>query len=85
MQVKANSVRHGDRTYEYARIVQNYSKKNGSTGHRVIANLGELPAQTVANLRAALRAANEGKAVVVSEAASRSLAPMQQRHAAWRC
>lgn len=74
MQVKVNRVRNGDRTYEYVRIVQNYRNENGTTVHKVIANLGALPPQTIENLRAAFRAANKGKAVVVSEATGHSFA-----------
>jgi len=74
VQVKVVRVRRKSKVYEYARLVRSYRNENGTSVHEVVANLGELPHQTVENLRAAFRAGRQGRAVVVKESAARGLA-----------
>lgn len=66
MHLRVSRVRRKGKTYEYAQIVESYRKENGQPAHRVIANLGRLPAEHVQNLRAALEASRRGESVVLS-------------------
>lgn len=70
MNVQVNRIRRGDKVYEYCRLVKSYCRKeDGKPAVKVLANLGEQPEQMVANLKAAIKAAKRGEAVVpVSEA-----------------
>ena len=54
------------KTYRYTQIVQS-CWRNGVSTQKVLGNLGDLPEQTVDNLKLALRAAREGKALVVAD------------------
>ena len=54
------------KTYRYVQLVQSI-RRNGVTTQKIIANLGDLPDQTVDNLKLALRASREGKTLVVAQ------------------
>jgi hypothetical protein len=49
----------------YAQLVQSFRRDDGVPAQRVVANLGALSDREVANLRLALAASREGKAVVL--------------------
>lgn len=67
MQLRISRVRRGDKTYEYAQLVQSYRrKKDGMPMHRVVASLGRLTPDEVANLKLALQASRKGRRVVLS-------------------
>jgi len=63
--VKAKS---GKTVRRYAQLVQSYRREDGMPVHRVLANLGQLSDQEVANLRAALAASRQGKSLVLRDA-----------------
>jgi transposase len=59
---------HSDKkTYRYARLVQSYRREDGMPAQRVVASLGRLEGPEISALRLALKAAREGKTVVVAE------------------
>ncbi len=74
MHLEVNTVTSKGRKYRYARLVRGY-RKDGKPAKKVLANLGQLPPQMIENLRVALQAAREGKAVVLEDATSLNLAP----------
>jgi len=49
----------------YAQLVQSYRREDGVPAQRVIANLGQLSDQEIDNLRTALAASRQGKAVLL--------------------
>lgn len=60
----------------YTQLVQSYRRESdGMPLHRVVANLGELPPETVANLKAAFSASRVGKSVVLAEEQAVALKP----------
>lgn len=67
LQLRVCKVKRGGKTHKYAQFVQSYRRKDGMPVKRVVAGLGELPDETVANLRAALKASREGKTLVVAD------------------
>jgi hypothetical protein len=67
MHVRTNIVRSGDRSYRYTQIVQSYRNSQGRPTHKVMASFRDLPPILVENLKAALAAARDDKAVVVAE------------------
>ncbi len=66
MHVRASTKRQKDKTYRYVQIVQSYRRKDGVTGQKVLGSLGDLPRQTEQNLRLALAASREDKAVIIA-------------------
>jgi hypothetical protein len=67
MQIRVNRVKRNNKTYSYAQIVESYRRpSDGMPMHRVLSNLGSLSEIEIENLRLALRASREGKAVVLS-------------------
>ena len=63
MQVRATTFRRGNKTYQYAQLVESYRRKSdGVPLHRVIANLGRItdPLQ-LENLKAAFAANRSGQ------------------------
>ena len=54
------------KTYRYVQLVQSI-RRNGVTTQKIIANLGDLPDQTVDNLKLALGASREGKPLIVAQ------------------
>lgn len=76
MHLVVAKVTSGSKTYHYSRLVQSYRRKDGRPAHKILANLGELPPQMIENLRVALQAAREGKAVVLGEIERKILAPI---------
>jgi hypothetical protein len=65
MHLQLTKVRSGQSSKRYARLVQSYRRADGMPAQRVVANLGELSDAAVANLRVALEASRQGKAVVL--------------------
>lgn len=66
MHLRVSRVRRNGQVYEYAQLVESYRRASDSMpAHRVVANLGRLSPEQVANLRCALKAAREGKRVAV--------------------
>lgn len=73
MQLRISRTKRNGKTYEYAQLVESYRRASDSVPmHRVVANLGALSALEIDNLRTTLRAAREGKRVVVARAAKPS-------------
>jgi hypothetical protein len=58
----------GGKERRYAQLVESYRRPDGVPAHRVIASLGALSDLEIANLRTALEASRNGKAVVVVDA-----------------
>jgi hypothetical protein len=67
MHVRTNIVRSGNKTYRYTQIVRSYRNKRGRSVHKVLASFRDLPPVLVENLKAAIAAARDDKAVVVAE------------------
>jgi hypothetical protein len=66
MHLRLSTVRRGDKTYRYAQLVESYRREeDGRPAHRVLASLGALTDEAIANLRAALDANRSGTALVV--------------------
>lgn len=66
MHLRLSTVRRGDKTYRYAQLVESYRREqDGRPAHRILASLGSLNDQEIANLRAALEASRTGDALVV--------------------
>ena len=68
MHLQLTRVRSGRSTKRYARLVQSYRRDDGMPAQKVVANLGELSDQEVANFRLALEASRRAKSVVLPEA-----------------
>ena len=66
MHLRISKKQRGDRFYQYAQLVESFRRPDGVPSHRVIANLGKLEDSEIENLRTALRASREGKALIVS-------------------
>ncbi len=66
MHLRITTVRRPGKEYRYVQLVESYRRKDGMPTKRVIGNLGDLPRQTEKNLRIALEASREGKAVLVA-------------------
>ncbi|MFC1707374.1 hypothetical protein ACFL59_11270 [Planctomycetota bacterium] len=66
MHVRTSTVRRHGKTYRYAQLVESYRRDDGMPAHRVVASLGSLPKQAVDNLRLALRASRDGRALVLA-------------------
>jgi hypothetical protein len=67
MHLKLTTARSGGKTYRYALLVQSVRGADGKPTHKIIANLGDLEPQVIANIKAALGAARGGKPVVIAE------------------
>ena len=76
MHLQNLTIRKGQHSYTYSRIVQSYRRKDGKPAHKVIANLGQIPPQMAQNIKTALQAAREGKSVVVGESERKILVPV---------
>jgi transposase len=65
MHIRVSTRRRGKLTYSYAQLVESYRREDGLPAHRILASLKNLSEQETNNLRLALQASREGKAVVV--------------------
>ena len=65
MHLRISTTKRGAHTYRYAQLVQSYRRPDGVPGHRVVAQLGALSEVEIENLRTALAASRDGKAVVL--------------------
>jgi len=63
--IRVSTRRRGEKTYTYAQLVESYRRDDGLPAHRVLASLRNLSEREINNLRLALAASREGKAVVV--------------------
>lgn len=68
MHLQLTKVRSGRSTKRYARLVQSYRRDDGMPALKVLANLGELSDQEVANFRLALDASRKSKTLVLPDA-----------------
>lgn len=67
MHVRVSQITRSGKTYKYAQLVESYRREHdGMPAHRVIANLGDPESPQVANMRAALVAARQGKRLVAA-------------------
>ena len=76
MHIQNTRVRSGSSYRRYTRLVQSYRRPDGMPAQKVIANLGELSDQEVANLRVALAASRQGQTVVLP---TRTAEPLKTR------
>lgn len=66
--IRTTRVTSKGKSYEYVQLVESYRRKaDGMPCHRVIANLGGISARAEANLRTALTASRQDRAVVIAE------------------
>lgn len=70
MHLRLSTIRRGDKTYRYAQLVESYRREDGRPTHRILASLGALDDEAIANLRAALEANRSGDALVVTAKAA---------------
>jgi len=75
MHVITNRKRRGNKTYTYTQIVRSYRNAQGISTHKVLASFPELSQLKVDNLRAALKASGQGKAVILAEEVAQKLQP----------
>lgn len=68
MHVRISTVRRNGRTHRYAQLVKSFRRPDGMPAHRVLAHLGTIADQELANLRLALSASRNGCSVVLSTA-----------------
>jgi DNA-binding transcriptional regulator YdaS (Cro superfamily) len=68
MHVRTSTRQYKGKTYQYAQLVESFRRPDGKPSCRVVAHLGTLPEQTLANLRLALKASRAGQAVVLPAA-----------------
>lgn len=73
MHISRTTVRRGDKTYQYLRLVQSVRNANGTPSHKVIANLSDWTSLQLKNLERALEAARDGRSVVVETEAVPSI------------
>ena len=67
MYVKTTRVTRRGKVYQYAQLVEAYRREDGVPTQRVLANLGRRTDLEIANIRAALKASRDGRAVVLAE------------------
>ena len=67
MHLRLVKVRSGKKIRRYAHLVQSYRREDGMPAQKVVAALGQLTDQEVANLKLALEASRKGRAVVLPE------------------
>ena len=73
MYLRTVTTKSNGKAYRYVQLVQSYRRSSdGMPATRVLANLGKLPAKTVANLKIALKASRAGKRVVLAPVRLRS-------------
>lgn len=65
MHIREVKIKRKGTEHRYAQFVQSYRRIDGMPAVKVIAGLGELPSQTVANLKLALEASRQGKALIL--------------------
>ncbi len=65
MHLRTVTATSGSEKRRYAQLVQSYRREDGVPAQRVIANLGQLSDQEIENLRTALSASRQGKAVLL--------------------
>jgi transposase len=65
MHLRISTKKKNRHVYKYAQIVQSFRRDDGVPTHKVIANLGRLSEQEIANLRVALQASRQGRALVL--------------------
>jgi transposase len=66
MHVRINTVRSGKKTYRYTQLVQSRRRDDGKTTQVVISNLGELTPLATENIRLALEASRNNRAIVLA-------------------
>lgn len=81
MYVRLSNVRRGARIYRYVQLVESFRRPDGTPTNRVVANLGALDDLAIENLRAALAASREHKAVVLPDGDAGAARPRAQVHA----
>lgn len=66
MHLKITRVSRAGKVYQYAQLVESFRRADGVATQRVLANLGQRDDLEIANLRKALAASRDSKAVVIS-------------------
>jgi len=74
MFVSTTTLQKGSRTYRYTRVQEAYRDGSGKPRNRVLASFRDLPEVAERNLKAAVAAARQGKAVVVADEVSSKFA-----------
>jgi hypothetical protein len=71
MHLRLSTVKRKGKTYRYAQLVESYRRSSdGMPAHRVVAHLGDLSQQEIANLRAALSGNRQGKRLQVARSST---------------
>lgn len=66
MTIRVSTIRRGDKVYRYVQLVESYRReRDGKPAVRLIASLGTMDDTAIANLKAALSASRDGKALVL--------------------
>lgn len=67
MHLRISTKKRNGQIYRYVQFAESYRREDGVPAHKVVANLGRLSDQEIANLRLALKASREGKAIVLPD------------------
>lgn len=68
MRLRTITTKSNGKAYRYVQLVESYRRSSdGMPATRVLAHLGQLPAETEANLKAAFKASRAGKSLVLAE------------------
>jgi transposase len=67
MHLRVSTKKRNGQTYRYVQFVESYRRGDGVPAHKVVASLGKLSDQEICNLRLALKASREGKALILPD------------------
>jgi hypothetical protein len=67
MHIRTTTIRRNGKTYRYAQLVESFRRDDGVPTTRMIAHLGALPEQEIANIKLALQASRSGRSVVLPD------------------
>ncbi len=69
MHLRVSTKKQAGKVYKYAQLVESYRRSDGVPAHKVVASLGRRSEEEINNLRLALKASREGRALVLPDAA----------------
>ena len=72
MHLRLSTKKQNGQVYRYAQLVESYRRPDGLPAHKILASLGQLSDKEISNLRLALKASREGKALILPESAQDS-------------
>lgn len=79
MHLRVVKVRRHDTERRYVQLVESFRRPDGVPAHKLLASLGDLPELTLGNLKVALAASRQGRALVLPDAPPTSTGPMTVR------